>query len=83
MTQDQIDGLTKARLVCNESRAGTDDPLFETNDDYAAWVCKMAGLDKLPDYALNSYVEQHDDKDIPTLEVAVEEAVKAADETPA
>lgn len=69
MTPEQEDGLTKARLICNASRAV--DERFETNEAYAAWVCEMAGLESLPDSALDSYAEQHVDKTIADLEAAL------------
>lgn len=77
MTPEQIDGITKARLICNLSRAA--DEQFADNDAYTAWVCRMAGIASLPDSALDSYVEQHADKEIPTLEAEVAEKL---DDTP-
>lgn len=83
MTQDQIDGITKARLVCNLSRGA--DEQFGDNDTYVAWVCQMAGIKSLPDSALESYVEQHADKEIPVLEDEVTAKLdeSAAAEAPA
>lgn len=74
MTPEQEAGLTKARLICNASRDPADQ--FETNEAYAAWVVEMAGLEAMPETALDSYVEQHSDKTVEELEAAlvVEEA---------
>ena len=71
MTPEQEAGLTKARLICNASREEAD--RFNTNEAYAKWVCEMAGLESLPESALNSYVEQHSDKAIAELEAALVE----------
>lgn len=71
MTPEQTDGLTKARLVCNASRAAED--RFDTNEAYAAWVCQMAGIDELPATALDSYAEQHAASSIADLEAALEQ----------
>jgi hypothetical protein len=66
MTPEQEAGLTKARLICNASRAAED--RFGTNEAYAKWVCEMAGLESLPKSALNSYAEQHSNRTVEELE---------------
>lgn len=71
MTPEQIDGITKARLICNLSRSA--DEQFADNDSYVAWVCEMAGLESLPETAADSYVEQHADKAIADLEAELAE----------
>lgn len=67
--QDQLDGITKARLVCNVAREADD--RFDTNEDYATWVASMAGLEELPESAVDSYVEQHFESEIADLEAAI------------
>lgn len=75
--EEQEAGLNKARLICNASREEAD--RFDTNEAYAKWVCEMAGLESLPESALNSYAEQHGDKDVNELEAAlVEPAERSA-----
>lgn len=71
MTNEQAEGLTKARLRCNLDRAPDD--RFATNDDYEKWVCEMAGLESLPDTALNSYIEQHASVTVEELEAMIAE----------
>lgn len=76
MTQDQLDGITKARLVCNiADRAIT----HATDANYVAFVCAAAGLETLPDYAADSYAELHADRTIADLQAEL----NAILETPA
>ena len=76
MTPTQIEGITKARLVCNVDRKIEDQ--FADNAAYVAWVCQFAGLETLPDYAADSYAAQHAGKTVEELEAEVAAAAKAA-----
>lgn len=77
MTQDQIDGLTKARLASNIMRASTEEPQFTTNEEYATWVCATAQIAVLPEEALNSYAENWATTEIGTLTQALLDILKA------
>jgi len=74
MTQDQIDGITKARLVANIANANDPEKQFATNDDYVSYVCKTADLDTLPETAIDSYVEQYANETIESLEIRLADA---------
>jgi len=78
MTQDQIDGITKARLVANIANASDPAKQIATDADYIAYVCKMAGIDTLPDEALDSYVAQHAGESIEGLELRLADALEGA-----
>ena len=78
MTQDQIDGITKARLVANIANASDPAKQIATDADYITYVCKMAGIDALPDEALDSYVVQHWGASIEDLEIRLADALEGA-----
>jgi len=59
MTPEQIEGVTKARLLSNLDRVSRDEPLFDDNAAYMAWVTESVGLKEFPLYAADSYAEQH------------------------
>lgn len=58
MTDQQIEGLTKARLVSNIERLTQGLPPFENDADYMAFVTTTAGLKEFPLGAADSYFEQ-------------------------
>jgi len=76
MTQDQLDGITKARLVANIANASDPAKQIATDADYIAYVCKMAGVDTLPDEALDSYAAQHAGESIEGLELRLADALE-------
>jgi len=83
MTQDQLDGITKARLVANIANASDPAKQIATDAEYVAYVCKMAGIDALPDEALDSYAAQHAGESIEGLELRLADALEGAPvETP-
>lgn len=77
MNQDQIDGLTKARLASNIMRASTEEPQFITDDQYVEWVCSQSGISELPEEALNSYAENWSATEIGTLTQALKDLLDA------
>ena len=75
MNQTQLDGITKARLVCNLARASGNDPQFDTDADYVTFVTTTVNLESLPDSAADSYATQHADKTIEGLEAELAAAL--------
>ena len=71
LNTNQIEGITKARITCNLTRDA--DNQFADNDAYVAWVCEMAGIKELPDYAADSYASQWADKETAALEAELAE----------
>lgn len=73
MTQDQLDGITKARLAANiAGKAET----YKTDADYLAHVCGQAGIDELPAEAADSYAAQWAGESIAELELRLADVLE-------
>lgn len=77
MNQTQLDGITKARLSANIASAQSGEELHADDAAYVAFVCAIVGLASLPDYAADSYADQHAGKTIAELEQELADAVAA------
>lgn len=77
--EQRAEGLTKARLIANLSRAA--DEQFADDAAYSAYICAAVGLEALPIDALDSYAAQHEGRSV--AELAAELATKLAGDEPA
>lgn len=82
MNQKQLDGITKARLIDSIAQVQSGQSVCKDDAEYIAKVCPSAGLETLPDYAADSYAEQHAGKTIAELEAELAAAIDKAAESP-
>lgn len=82
MNQKQLDGITKARLIDSIAQVQSGQSVCKDDAEYIAKVCSSAGLETLPDYAADSYAEQHAGKTIAELEAELAAAIDAARDKP-
>lgn len=77
-SEERADGVAKARLVASIAEVYAGRPPYADDEAYVAFVCGRAALSALPDYAAESYCEQHADKTVAQLEQELADAIEAA-----
>jgi hypothetical protein len=83
MNQTQLDGITKARILASIAEAQANKIPYRDDAAYLLHVCAAANLETLPDYAADSYADQHADKTVAELEQELAAAIDKAAENPA
>lgn len=82
MNQNQLDGITKARLADSIAKVNANEAPYADDAAYVTFVCASAGIESLPDAAADSYAAQHAGKTITDLELELAAAIDAAKDKP-